>query len=147
GGQMARSGRVRKRYRWLCPADRERVLERLRAGDSVLEIAAAFDVGYMTVFRIRDHAALVARRGAHSGGRLSYEERVRIAARLELGQRAREIARALGRSPSTISRELERNGGRGRYRSVRAEQRAQRCARRPKPTKLSGSARLLAAVE
>jgi IS30 family transposase len=131
----------------LCPADRERVLERLRAGDPVLEIAAAFDVGYMTVFRIRDHAALVARRMSHSGWRLSYEERVQIAARLELGQGAREIARALRRSPSTISRELERNGGRERYRSARAEQRAQQCARRPKPTKLSGSARLLAAVE
>jgi transposase, IS30 family len=144
---MARSRRSRKRYRWLCPAERERVLERLRAGDPVLEIAAAFDVGKMTVYRIRDHAALAARRVSHSGWRLSYEERARIAARLELGQWAREIAAALERSPSTISREIARNGGRARYRSVRAEQRAQRCARRPKATKLSGRPRLLAAVE
>ena len=57
------------------------------------------------------------------------------------------MARALGRSPSTVCRELARNGGRERYRSVRAEQRAQRCARRPKAGKLSGCARLLAAVE
>jgi IS30 family transposase len=131
----------------LCPADRERVLVRLRAGDGVLEIAAAFDVGKMTVYRIRDHAALVAGRVSHSGWRLSYEERAQITARLELGQGVREIARALGRSPSTISRELARNGGRERYRSVRAEQRAQRCARRPKAGKLSGAPRLLAAVE
>jgi IS30 family transposase len=131
----------------LCPADRERVLVRLRAGDGVLEIAAAFDVGKMTVYRIRDHAALVAGRVSDSGWRLSYEERAQITARLELGQGVREIARALGRSPSTISRELARNGGRERYRSVRAEQRAQRCARRPKAGKLSGAPRLLAAVE
>jgi len=144
---MARSRRSRKRYRWLCPAERERVLERLRAGDPVLEIAAAFDVGKMTVYRIRDHAALAARRVSHSGWRLSYEERARIAARLDLGQGVREIAAALERSPSTISREIARNGGRARYRSVRAEQRAQRCARRPKATKLSGRPRLLAAVE
>lgn len=144
---MARSRRSRKRYRWLCPAERERVLERLRAGDPVLEIAAAFDVGKMTVYRIRDHAALAARRVSHSGWRLSYEERARIAARLELGQGVREIAAALERSPSTISREIARNGGRARYRSVRAEQRAQRSARRPKATKLSGRPRLLAAVE
>jgi transposase, IS30 family len=143
---MARSRR-RKRYRWLCPADRERVLDRLRAGDAVLEIAAAFDVGKMTVYRIRDHAALVAGRVSDSGWRLSYEERAQIAARLELEQGVREIAGALGRSPSTISRELARNGGRERYRSVRAEQRAQWCARRPKASKLSGAPRLLAAVE
>ncbi len=144
---MARSRRRRKRYRWLCPADRERVAARLRAGDPVLEIAAAFDVGKMTVYRIRDHAALVGRRVSHSGWRLSYEERAQIAARLELEQGVREIARGLGRSPSTISREITRNGGRERYRSVRAEQRAQRCARRPKASKLAGVPGLLAAVE
>jgi transposase, IS30 family len=144
---MARSRRRRKRYRWLCPADRERVLERLRAGDPVVEIAAAFDVGYMTVYRVRDHAALVGRRVWHSGWRLSYEERAQIAARVELGHGVREIARVLGRSPSTVSREIARNGGRERYRSVRAEQRAQRCARRPKASKLSGRPCLLAAVE
>ena len=144
---MARSRRSRKRYRWLCPAERERVLERLRAGDPVLEIAAAFDVGKMTVYRIRDHAALAGRRVSHSGWRLSYEERAQIAARLELDQGVREIAAVLGRSPSTISREIARNGGRARYRSLRAEQRAQRCARRPKAAKLSGRPRLLAAVE
>ena len=144
---MARRRRRRKRCRWLCPADRDRVLERLGAGDPVLEIAAAFDVGKMTVYRIRDHAALVARRVSHSGWRLSYEERAQITARLELEQGVREIARALGRSPSTISREIARNGGRERYRSVRAEQRAQRCARRPKASKLSGAPGLLAAVE
>jgi transposase, IS30 family len=144
---MARSRRSRKRYRWLCPAERERVLERLRAGDPVLEIAAAFDVGKMTVYRIRDHAALAGRRVSHSGWRLSYEERAQIAARLELDQGVREIAAVLGRSPSTISREIARNGGRARYRSLRAELRAQRCARRSKATKLSGRPRLLAAVE
>ena len=70
----------------MCPADRERVLERLRAGDRVADIAAAFDVGLMTVYRVRDHAALVGGRVSDSGWRLSYEERARIAARLELGQ-------------------------------------------------------------
>jgi transposase, IS30 family len=143
---MAR-GRVRKRPRWLCPGDRERVLERLRAGDRVAEIAAAFDVGYMTVFRIRDQAALVGSRVSHSGFRLSYRERVEIEVRVGLGESVREIAGAIGRSPSTVSRELGRNGGRDRYRPVRAEQRAQRCARRPRPGKLAGCPRLLAEVE
>ena len=59
----------------------------------------------------------------------------------------REIAAWLGRSPSTVSREIARNGGRERYHSVRAEQRAQYCARRPRASKLSQRPGLLAAVE
>jgi len=66
---------------------------------------------------------------------------------LELGQGVREIAAWLGRSPSTVSREIARNGGRERYHSVRAEQRAQYCARRPRASKLSQRPGLLAAVE
>jgi transposase, IS30 family len=138
---------ARKRCRWLCPDDRERVLERLRGGESVAEIAAAFDVGRMTVYRIRDHAALAGRRGSHSGFRLSYRERVEIEVRLSHRESVQAIAATLGRSPSTISRELGRNGGREGYRSVRAEQRAQRCARRARPGKLAGCPRLLAEVE
>jgi transposase, IS30 family len=139
--------RSAKRSVWLCPDDRARVLERLRAGDRVRDIAAAFDVSRMTVFRVRDRAALVGARGSHSGFRLSYRERVEIEVRVGLGESVRAIAGVLGRSPSSVSRELARNGGRGRYRSVRAEQRAQRCAGRPRSGKLAGCPRLLAEVE
>jgi IS30 family transposase len=51
----------------------------------------------------------------------------------------RKIAGAIGRSASTVCRELARNGGRERYRAQRAEARAQVWARRPKPGKLAGS--------
>jgi IS30 family transposase len=55
--------------------------------------------------------------------------------------RVREIARRLGRSPSTISRELCRNaatrGGRLEYRATTAQWHADRRARRPKLTKLA----------
>jgi hypothetical protein len=63
--------------RWLTPGDRERVLAALRAGGRVVDVAAAFDVRRMTVYR-RD-GALADRRGSHSGLRLSFEERVEIA--------------------------------------------------------------------
>ena len=121
----------------MVPADRERVLARLRAGERVADVAAAFDVGAMTVYRIRDEAALACRRVSHSGFRLSFEERVEIAMRVEAGQSDSEIARGLGRHRSTIGRELGRCGGRERYRAIRAEQRAQWPARRPKETKLA----------
>ena len=48
------------------------------------------------------------------------------------------IARQLQRSPSTISREVERNGGRDSYRAVPSDQAAWDRARRPKPCKLAG---------
>ena len=98
---MARSRRAGKRLRWLCPADRERVVERLRAGDRVLDVAAAFDVSGRTVERVRERAALVGRRALDSGFRLSYAERVQIEVRLGLGQSVRVVARAIGRAPST----------------------------------------------
>jgi IS30 family transposase len=76
-----------------------------------------------------------------SGRYLSFAEREEIAL---LGARdcgVREIARQLGRSPSTISRELRRNaatrGGRLEYRATTAQWHADRRARRPKLTKLA----------
>ena len=72
----------RRRWRWLVPADRERVLARVRAGERVADVAAAFDVGVMTVYRIRDEGALASRRVSHSGFRLSFQERVEIAMRV-----------------------------------------------------------------
>ena len=59
----------------------------------------------------------------------------------------RAIGRQLGRSASTISREVAANGGRLGYRALRAQRRAIRCAARPRPGKLAGSPRLRAAVQ
>ena len=49
----------------------------------------------------------------------------------------RKIATQLGRAPSTISREIRRNEGRGKYRATNADERAWRSACRPKPCRLS----------
>jgi IS30 family transposase len=103
-------------------------------------------VSERTVQRIGDHDALVRRRRSHSGFRLTFEERVEIQVRCEAGQSVRGIAGAIGRSASTVCREVARNGGRERYRARRAEARAQVCARRPKPCKLEGSSVLWAQV-
>jgi transposase, IS30 family len=70
---------------------------------------------------------------------LSFEERLEIQVRCEDGQSVRRIALAIGRSASTVCRELARNGGREGYRARRAQARAHACARRPKPGKLQGS--------
>src|SRR6201987_5620140 len=76
-----------------------------------------------------------------SGRYLSFTEREEIAVLLAGGCGVREIARRLGRAPSTISRELQRNAairtGRPEYRASTAQTHADRRARRPKPAKLA----------
>jgi transposase, IS30 family len=79
--------------------------------------------------------------------RLSLTEREEISRGLAGGEALRSIARRLGRSPSTISREVATNGGRRRYRACRADQAAVRRMRRPKRPKLVVCPRLRAAVE
>ena len=78
-----------------------------------------------------------------SGRYLSFTEREEIAILHAQGCSVREIARRLGRSPSTISRELRRNaatrGGSLEYRASTAQWHADRQARRPKVAKLAAN--------
>jgi transposase-like protein len=78
-----------------------------------------------------------------SGRYLSFAEREEIAVLRARGCGVREIARRVGRSPSTISRELRRNaatrGGRLEYRATTAQWHADRRARRPKIAKLAAN--------
>lgn len=64
--------------------------------------------------------------------RLSQQDRQRIAAGLAAGRGYADIARSLGRSTSTISREVARNGGPADYRAGEAQRASVRRARRPK---------------
>lgn len=68
---------------------------------------------------------------------LTLSEREEISRGLARCESLRSMAHRLGRSPSTISREVRRNGGPGRYRALPAEHAAVRRARRPKPTRLA----------
>jgi len=67
---------------------------------------------------------------------LSLEEREEISRAIARGHSARAIARALGRSHTTIAREINRCGGRRRYRAHAAEREAWRRSQRPRQTKL-----------
>jgi transposase, IS30 family len=135
-------------YRWVRPDVRARIAARLVAGASVRELAAQFGCSSRTVQRIGEQAALAGRRVAHSPRRLSFAERERISRGIAAGESNAEIARAVGRDRSTIGREIRAACGQRRwYRALAAERKARDRARRPKPSKLSGSPRLLAAVE
>ncbi|AXB41259.1 helix-turn-helix domain-containing protein [Amycolatopsis albispora] len=73
------------------------------------------------------------------GGRLTYEERRRIAAWLADGLGYAEIGRRLDRPTSTISREVARNSAAGDYRAAQAQQNAGHRARRRRPAPPRGS--------
>ena len=78
---------------------------------------------------------------------LSMAEREEISRGVAAGEPCRQIAARLGRAPSTVSRELARNGGRGRYRAQAADAAAFRRAQRPKLARLAVEPRLRAVVE
>jgi IS30 family transposase len=74
-------------------------------------------------------------------------EREEISRGVAAGESFRKVAARLGRAPSTVSRELARNGGRHRYRAQAADAAAFRRAQRPKVAKLVVQPRLRAVVE
>jgi transposase, IS30 family len=69
--------------------------------------------------------------------RLCWEEREEVSRGLAAGFSFRVIAQGLGRSPSTVCREVNANGGRTKYRALQADRGAQRRALRPKRAKLA----------
>jgi IS30 family transposase len=87
--------------------------------------------------------------GPVSGRYLSVAEREEIAVGVAAGRSFRQIAAGLGRAVSTVSREVARNGYRGRYRyrGVAAQAQADFRARRPKTARLAGNERLRGYVQ
>jgi IS30 family transposase len=133
----------RKKGSWtkFSPEMRREVM-RLRAGGLPSgEIAARLGVSRSGVKLVLAPLGGVIRRDvlAVSGRRLSLDERVEIRIGVERGWSYGRIGRGLGRSASTICREVAANGGRGGYRPMAAHQRAFQRARRPKATKLAAN--------
>lgn len=81
------------------------------------------------------------------GQRLGVVEREEISRGLAAGRSFASIARGLGRPTSTVSREVDRNGGRGRYRSWSAHGQAKRRCRRHRVRKLLANRPLREEVE
>ncbi|NCF30104.1 MAG: IS30 family transposase [Gammaproteobacteria bacterium] len=123
--------------------------DRWQAGDSLHEIARLFDRHHSSVRGIFERCGGMRpptrRRSIRS---LTLTEREEISCGIDAGRSLRSIALRLGRAPSTVSRELRRNGGRHGYRASRADEAAWDRARRPKICKLArhrALARLVAA--
>ena len=122
--------------------------ERWQKGESLQQIAQLFDRNHSSIQGI-----LAATGGIRPAPRsrsrwaLTLAEREEISRAVVAGHSMRSIAAQLGRVPSTISREIKRNGGQEGYRASRADQAAWDRGRRPKAGKLAANrvlARLVA---
>lgn len=112
--------------------------DRWRKGDSLQKIAQRFDRNHSSVQRILlVTGGIEPPRRRRSSPALTLAEREEVSRSLVAGRSIRSIADALGRAPSTISREITRNGGPGGYRAHRADAAAWHRALRPKVCKLA----------
>jgi DNA-binding CsgD family transcriptional regulator len=106
-------------------AQRSEIWDRWQAGESMSSIGRRFDRESSSVFSVISPTGGIrpaARRRAQQA--LNLAEREEISRGLSTHSSLRSIARRLGRSPSTISREVHRNGGPDRYRAARSDQAA-----------------------
>lgn len=139
---MARTGRP-----GMSREQKVELWQRWKAGETLSDIGRALGKHAGSVFGV-----LIAKGGIapaarlRRAGALDIAEREEIARGMAVGISFRQLARDLGRAPSTISREVARNGGRRRYRPSRAEERASRQALRPKPCRLATDPDLCAVV-
>ena len=129
---------TRKRRIHYTETDKAVMWERWQKGDSLESIAQRFDRGHGSVARILGQTGGIRPpKRVRSGRTLSLAEREEISRGVVSGRSLRWIAASLNRAPSTISREINRNGGRQQYRANVADQAAWDRAHRPKACKLA----------
>ena len=129
---------MKYRSRIYCSAEQKNLMwDRWQAGDSQHEIARLFDRSHGSVAGIlRKTGGIRPRPRSRSRLSLTLAEREEISRGMVAGQSLRSIAVSLGRAPSTVSREINRNGGRQHYRANVADKEAWNRALRPKTCKL-----------
>lgn len=120
------------------PAQREEMWDRWKRGESMSSIGRAFNRESSSVYSVLSPTGGIRPQPRkRSRLALTLEEREEISRGLACQASLRSIASGLGRSPSTISREINRNGGLNDYRASRAEEAAWDRAHRPKACKLA----------
>ncbi len=124
-------------------AEKAEVWDRWRRGESLHEIGRAFGKLSSSVYcQLAHTGGIRPRPRRRSRLALSLSEREEISRGIAAEQSLRSIAECLGRSPSTVSREIQRNGGYDDYRASVADEQAWNRARRPKRCQLGRHPRL-----
>ena len=118
-------------------AELEEVWDRWKRGESLKSIGRVFGKQPSSVYRqLAPYGGIRPRPPRRSCLALTLSEREEISRGIAAHQSIRSIAGLMGRSPSTVSREIRRNGGDGDYRAAEADERAWERARRPKRCQL-----------
>lgn len=139
---MPRTGRP-----GLSAQQKKELWRRWKDGQSLSEIGRALGKHAGSIHGVLSANGGIAPRERHRrANALTFLEREEISRSLAAQCSLRSIAERLGRSPSTISREINRNGGIPHYRATAAESSAWDRARRPKPCKLATNGQLNAVV-
>ena len=127
--------------------DKAMMWDRWQKGESLNSIARHFGRSHSSI------QGVLARTGGirpaqrrRSRRVLSLAEREEISRGVVAGHSLRMIASSLGRAPSTVSREINRNGGRRQYRAIKADQAAWERAHRAKTCKLKENPELAGIV-
>ena len=129
--------------RGLTSAQKRELWERWKKGQSLSEIGRALGKHAGSISGVLAiHGGIIPSIRTRSPRVLTLDEREEISRGLAAGNSLRQIAASISRSLSTISREVQRNGGREAYRAGKADRRAWKCAKRPKPCRLATSPEL-----
>ena len=119
-------------------AQRQELWDRYQRGESLKAIARALGKRSSSIYNhLRPSGGIRPASRTRSRLALTLAEREEISRGIVAEQSIREMARTLGRAPSTVSREVRRNGGYVRYRAAEADKRAWDRGQRPKQCKLA----------
>jgi IS30 family transposase len=135
---------MKQRYgRGFSAAEKTELWDRWQRGESLTAIGRAFGKPSSSIyFQLAPHGGIRPATRRRSRLALSLLEREEISRGIVAEQSIRSMASLLGRPPSTVSREVRRNGGYNQYRAALADQQAWARARRPKRCKLAMRSRL-----
>src|SRR6267154_3484006 len=127
-------------HRGFTAAEKAELWDRWQRGESLKAIGRAFGKPSSSIyFQVAPHGGIRPAARRRSRLALTLPEREEISRGITAHQSARSIARLLGRSASTVSREITRNGDYDRYRAALADEKAWIRARRPKRCKLANN--------
>ena len=119
-------------------ADKALIWDRWQKGESINAIGRHFGRSHSSIQGILSRTGGIPPRARQrSRLALTLAEREEISRGVVAGSSIRSIAASIGRAPSTVSRELRRNGGQHQYRASKADEAAWERAHRPKTCKLA----------
>ena len=108
-------------------AERSELWDRWQRGESLRSIGRVFGKPSSSIyFQLAPHGGIRPRPRRRSRLALTLSEREEISRGIVAQRSIRSMASLLGRSPSTVSREIRRHGGYDRYRAALADKRARR---------------------